>query len=117
MEQEREGLMGEIANLETSLKHLKKNLASVRKEVEIESAKVEKYKHIEYLATSINRNTEAVKINNGRSYKQLINQQEDTLSNLKQFRVNLRKDNEELESQLMQSGTKKRSRVQTQDKC
>ena len=86
--------MSEIANLETSLKHLKKNLSEVRKNVDIESVNEEKYKHIEYLATSINRNTEAVKINNGRSYKQLVNQQEDTLNNLRQFRVNLRKDND-----------------------
>jgi hypothetical protein len=76
---------------------------ALRKQVEIEGAKVEKYKHISYLATSIERNTDAVKIVNSRSYKQMLKQQEDTLANLKQFKTSLRKENEDLENKLLQS--------------
>jgi hypothetical protein len=66
----------------------------VKKNVEFESAKEEKYKHISYLSKSIQRQTDTNKNINYRSYKKLLKYQEDAIINLKKFKTNLRKDNE-----------------------
>lgn len=47
----------------------------MRKRVDLESSKIEKYKHISYLSNSIQRNTDTVKILNNRSYKQMLKHQ------------------------------------------
>jgi rubrerythrin len=66
----------------------------VKKKVELEKAKEEKYKHISYLSKSIQRQTDTNKIINYRSYKKLVRYQEDAVTNLKKFKTTLRKDNE-----------------------
>lgn len=81
---------------------LKKNVAEVKKKVEIETAKEEKYKHISYLSKSIQRHTDSNKIINYRSYKKLVKYQEDAICNLKKFKTTVRKDNEDLESRYLQ---------------
>lgn len=82
---------------------LKKKVSGMRKEVEVEEGKVEKYKHIFYLSSSLQKNTDTVKILNTRSYKSMLKHQEETLTNLKRFKTTLRKENQELENKLMQS--------------
>lgn len=103
MEREKESLRNEISNLESSLVELKKNVGSMRKKVELEGAKVEKYKHISYLSHSIQRNTDSVKILNTRSFKSMLKYQEETLTSLKRFKTTLRKENEELENKFIQT--------------
>ena len=79
----------------------------------MENTKIKKYKHISYLAGSIQRNTEGLKIVNSRAFQQMIIQQEEALGSLKHFRGNLRKENDELENKLAQTQVTKKSKRPT----
>ena len=55
---------------------LKKNVAVLRKDVENQTVKEEKFKHITYLTHSIDRNTDSTKIINSKAYKKMVEMQD-----------------------------------------
>lgn len=64
--------------------------------MQVETRNEEKYKHILYLATSIQNQTDYIKSQNVKGFYGMVNRQDDTLSQLKKFKGNLRKEKDDM---------------------